>query len=222
MITYTCDSCMAPIEGSVRISARGDRNHFCSPVCLSVWWTKQGNREAHKPIEPRRPQPPVRATLPPPQPRTRRARPLTPEQDTEILRRYNDGEPVPVLAAEFDVAHPTIYKAITRARAAVPQARDAARDADRDAIAEVVGLTRQVVDRVVDAAEAAAPVEAPAPAPVAKPQTQQRKSTTPVTARCRDCPRTWNLTGRVLKMTIDLHEHQRGHVVDIEEGALDA
>ncbi|ADU15947.1 HTH DNA binding protein [Mycobacterium phage Taj] len=135
MITYTCDSCMAPIEGSVRISARGDRNHFCSPVCLSVWWT---------------------------------------------------------------------YKAITRARAAAPQARDAARDADRDAIAEAVaeavGLTWQVVDRVVDAAEAAAPV----------------------TARCCDCPRTWNLTGRVLKLTVDLHEHQRGHVVDVEEGALDA
>ncbi|AER48438.1 DNA binding protein [Mycobacterium phage Babsiella] len=65
-------------------------------------------------------------------------------------------------------------------------------------------------------------IESPAPAPVAKPQTRQRKSTTPVTARCRDCPRTWNLTGRVLKLTVELHEHQRGHVVDIEEGALDA
>ncbi|ASR84914.1 helix-turn-helix DNA binding domain protein [Mycobacterium phage StevieRay] len=208
MITYTCDSCTAPITGPVRLSANdGTEKHFCSPICLSVWWNGQGHGEPRKPIEPRRPQPPALATLPPPQPRTHRARPLTPEQDTEILRRYNDGEPVPVLAAEFDVAQPTIYKALTRARSAAPQARDA--------LAEFVGLTRQVVDRVVDAA-------APAPAPVAKPAPQQRKPTAPVTARCRDCPRTWNLTGRVLKMTIDLHEHQRGHVVDVEEVALDA
>ncbi|QHB41403.1 HTH DNA binding protein [Mycobacterium phage Megiddo] len=197
MITYTCDSCTAPITGPVRLSANdGGEKHFCSPICLSVWWNGQGHGEAHKPIEPRRPQPPA-------QPRTRRARPLTPEQDTEILRRYNDGEPVPALAAEFDVAQPTIYKALTRARSAAPQARDA--------LAEVVGLTRQVVDRVVAA-----------PTPVAKPAPQQRKLTAPVTARCRDCPRTWNLTGRVLKLTVDLHEHQRGHVVDVEEGALDA
>jgi len=25
-----------------------------------------------------------------------------------------------------------------------------------------------------------------------------------------------------LKLTVDLHEHQRGHVVDVEDGALDA
>jgi hypothetical protein len=40
-----------------------------------------------------------------------------------------------------------------------------------------------------------------------------------VTARCRDCPRSWNLTGRTLQAAIDLHEMKRGHIVDVSEGA---
>ncbi|MCG5431197.1 hypothetical protein LV457_02690 [Mycobacterium sp. MYCO198283] len=40
-----------------------------------------------------------------------------------------------------------------------------------------------------------------------------------VTARCRDCPRTWNLTGRVLRTAIDTHEFQKHHIVDVTEEA---
>lgn len=35
------------------------------------------------------------------------------------------------------------------------------------------------------------------------------------TARCSDCPRTWNLTGRVLDHAIQLHEKKHDHIVDI-------
>ena len=37
----------------------------------------------------------------------------------------------------------------------------------------------------------------------------------PITARCQDCNRVWNLTGRVLQMSVDMHEHKKGHIVDI-------
>lgn len=40
-----------------------------------------------------------------------------------------------------------------------------------------------------------------------------------VTARCRDCPQTWKLTGRVLDMAVDLHEAKRGHMVEVLEAA---
>ncbi|MCT7369429.1 hypothetical protein [Mycolicibacterium llatzerense] len=38
-----------------------------------------------------------------------------------------------------------------------------------------------------------------------------------VTARCTDCPQTWKLTGRVLRMAVDTHEMRRGHIVDVLE-----
>lgn len=38
----------------------------------------------------------------------------------------------------------------------------------------------------------------------------------PITARCRDCARVWDLTGRVLDQAIALHEHRHhSHIVDI-------
>lgn len=54
---------------------------------------------------------------------------------------------------------------------------------------------------------------APQPAPAAKPAADG------TTARCTGCPRTWNLTGRILTQAIDMHERKHDHIVDIEDGA---
>lgn len=48
---------------------------------------------------------------------------------------------------------------------------------------------------------------APAPAPAA------------VTERCRDCTRTWTLTGFVLEKAAEMHELKHGHIVNILEPA---
>ena len=49
-------------------------------------------------------------------------------------------------------------------------------------------------------------ISPPEPTPQARP---------PITARCQDCTRVWNLTDRVLDMAVQLHEHKAGHIVDI-------
>lgn len=80
--------------------------------------------------------------------------------------------------------------------------------------------------RVLD--EIAAPVaeriiETPAPAPAdAHAEVEQLADAIAgnhVTARCTDCPQTWKLTGRVLRMAVDTHEVRRGHIVDVLETA---
>lgn len=38
-----------------------------------------------------------------------------------------------------------------------------------------------------------------------------------VTARCQDCTRTWNITGRPLQQAVELHELKHGHIVTIYE-----
>lgn len=40
-----------------------------------------------------------------------------------------------------------------------------------------------------------------------------------VTARCRDCSRTFNLTGRALILACEMHELKHGHIVTVIEGA---
>ncbi|WP_165692685.1 helix-turn-helix domain-containing protein, partial [Mycolicibacterium fortuitum] len=54
----------------------------------------------------------------------------------------------------------------------------------------------------------------------ARPQPMPRVTVTraakpDTTARCSDCSRTWNLTGRVLDHAIQLHEMKHDHIVDI-------
>ncbi|MEB3021285.1 hypothetical protein [[Mycobacterium] crassicus] len=64
-------------------------------------------------------------------------------------------------------------------------------------------------------APAAAPSDPPAPAPPAPKITAKPRPG--ITAICTGCPRTWTLTGRVLRMAVDTHEVKTGHVVDITE-----
>lgn len=40
-----------------------------------------------------------------------------------------------------------------------------------------------------------------------------------VTARCKDCTRTWNLTGFILEKAAEMHELKHGHIVEILEPA---
>lgn len=71
----------------------------------------------------------------------------------------------------------------------------------------------------VDDSGASSPATSPAAksaqvsAPAAVDQ-RARAAKPGVTAQCRDCPRSWNLTGRVLRMAIDMHEAKSGHIVD--------
>lgn len=55
--------------------------------------------------------------------------------------------------------------------------------------------------------------------PTAPPATPKPAGTPTVTARCNDCPRAWNLTGRVLVQAVDMHELKHSHIVHIEDGA---
>lgn len=59
-------------------------------------------------------------------------------------------------------------------------------------------------------------VKAPAPVDQSAPRNAGR-GPQPVTAKCRDCGRPWTITGRALENAVALHEHQRGHVVDVED-----
>lgn len=40
-----------------------------------------------------------------------------------------------------------------------------------------------------------------------------------VTARCQDCTRTWNITGRILDQAIEMHELKHAHIVTTHEHA---
>lgn len=63
------------------------------------------------------------------------------------------------------------------------------------------------------------PVIAAPPAPVVEAETKT-KLPQGITAKCTDCTRSWNLTGRMLRSAIDLHEHKTGHIVIVEDGLL--
>lgn len=63
------------------------------------------------------------------------------------------------------------------------------------------------------------PAPTPAPGRPSEPEPPPLEFPPGVTARCRDCPRRWNLTGIVLRHAIDLHEFKHSHIVDVLEGA---
>lgn len=75
-----------------------------------------------------------------------------------------------------------------------------------------------------DAADVTRPPAPPAPempavqTPPPPPPPPPRPATPGVTARCRDCPRTWNLTGRPLEQAAEMHEFRQSHVVEILDG----
>lgn len=206
MITYTCDQCNGPIKGDILITATDlaaiDRDqHFCSPICLSGWAVKQGYREAPKPPEP---QPAKRAAL-------------TPEQDAEIARRHAAGERATALAEAFGIAQPTVYNAINRAKIGVyppprvtvkpgPQVDDSAAPASESRPKPETPQVKATCD--IPAKD----IHANVTPPVARPRRPD------ATAGCRDCPRTFNLTGRVLEAAIAMHELKHdGHIVDTYE-----
>lgn len=61
-------------------------------------------------------------------------------------------------------------------------------------------------------------LDEPAPSDIPAKQFPPKVTLTPgVTARCQDCSRFWNLTGRVLQAAVDTHEFQKGHIVTVLE-----
>jgi len=67
---------------------------------------------------------------------------------------------------------------------------------------------------------------APAPAKAAPAKPAARQADPPksqlfpdTTARCTDCPRSWNLHGKVLELAIESHETSKGHIVELVEVA---
>lgn len=212
MIAHICDQCGGDV-GNLLYTAtpKGDTTrHFCAIICLSAWATTNNHRPAAAP----EPEQAPKATN---TGRGRGARAFTPEEDARILSRFRAGEPAIVLAADYDVARPTIYAAIKRARAADPLAQV-------DDTAAPASETRPKPEPAqVNSAVAVDDSEPPA-RPVVHRGSESKPRKPPITARCSDCGRTWNLTGRVLRSAVQLHEHQRdGHVVDIlTEEAADA
>lgn len=60
----------------------------------------------------------------------------------------------------------------------------------------------------------AEPVDVPAP-PTPAPSPPPAPAPPGVTARCKDCTRNWNLTGRVLDMAVEQHEFKHSHIVEV-------
>lgn len=60
---------------------------------------------------------------------------------------------------------------------------------------------------------APAAVSLPEPAPTAAPTAPPVPPG--VTARCKDCTRTWNLTGFILQKAVEMHELKHSHIVDV-------
>lgn len=76
---------------------------------------------------------------------------------------------------------------------------------------------RQFQDVKSVQANTTAPVDQSAPAaphPMPRVTVKPPAAKPGVTAQCSGCPRSWNLTGRVLRMAIDMHEVKSGHIVD--------
>ncbi|MBZ4574677.1 hypothetical protein [Mycobacterium avium] len=63
------------------------------------------------------------------------------------------------------------------------------------------------------------PSERPSEPAPADPPPDQPPMPPGVTARCKDCTRTWNLTGFILQKAVEMHELKHGHIVDILDNA---
>lgn len=175
----------------------------------------------------------------PARPRTVRGPSLTPQQDEIILSRFRAREPVHRIAFAYNVSRPTIYNAINRAKA-VEAAETASDIREKDIPANVtpaednpIPRAHRLIGELVDGVAAkvlTAPArvdDSGASSPATSPAAKSAQFSTPAavdqraraakpgaTAQCRDCPRSWNLTGRVLRMAMDMHEAKSGHIVD--------
>ena len=190
MITYTCDHCFGRIGGDILITATdlAARRDRYQHFCSPICLSGWAVKNGHR-----------EAPAPADEPKPAKRGTLTPEDDAEILRQYKTHKSVAELAAEFGVSKPTVYNAINRAKAVV------------DDSAPVASESRPKPEP--PQVNGSAPVGDPAPTTRLPAFPPRRPHST---AGCRDCSRTWNLTGRVLEAAIAMHEYKHaGHIVDI-------